>query len=151
MFNIIGHSQFITTEQKQLLAISLLVSFSAAIMTELSRIFLKDIYNPNKKNMTINTQILKGNKIRNEQIKHNRSNCQLFPISALQTDQQFDLKLILQEMQFSGISKKEYKHRHTIAVNYSLPSYEKQESSNHIMVHPTARVCKYHRRAANVW
>ncbi|KAA6369382.1 MAG: hypothetical protein EZS28_035091, partial [Streblomastix strix] len=84
LFNYIRQSQFVTTEEKQLLAMSLLVSFSAARMTELSRMTLKDIQSPNKKSMIINTQIKKGCKIRNEQIKLNRSNCKLCPISALQ-------------------------------------------------------------------
>ncbi|KAA6396656.1 MAG: hypothetical protein EZS28_007820, partial [Streblomastix strix] len=90
LLNHIQTTTFTTPEEIQSKAMTLLVCFSAARMTELSRIQLNDLtfsstLNQNKKQnlLTITTQIKKGNTIRNEKIILKQTSNSLCPIKAI--------------------------------------------------------------------
>ncbi|KAA6367100.1 MAG: hypothetical protein EZS28_037374 [Streblomastix strix] len=83
LLNYIEATDFRSIYEVQLHAMSLLVIFSAARMTEISRMQLSDISQEQDKCMIINTQIKKGNRIRNELIKLNKINTKLCPVNTL--------------------------------------------------------------------
>ncbi|KAA6382584.1 MAG: hypothetical protein EZS28_021889 [Streblomastix strix] len=82
LFKYIKSTIFVTSQEKQLLTMTLLICFSAARMTELQRITMQDIIQ-DKDIVTIATVIKKGNKIRNEKISLLQRNNELCPVFAL--------------------------------------------------------------------
>ncbi|KAA6372188.1 MAG: hypothetical protein EZS28_032285, partial [Streblomastix strix] len=97
LFDHISNSTFSSPEEIQMKAMALLVSFSAARMTELSRMTMKDLDCSQKNRLIISTIIKKGNKIRNETITLNRLKNQLYPVKALQSWIQSREKINIQE------------------------------------------------------
>ncbi|KAA6389611.1 MAG: hypothetical protein EZS28_014863 [Streblomastix strix] len=97
LFDHISNSTFSSPEQIQMKAIALLVSFSAARMTELSRMTMKDLHSSQNNTLIIATIIKKGNKIRNETITINRIKNQQCPAKALQSWIQSRVKINIQE------------------------------------------------------
>ncbi|KAA6361811.1 MAG: hypothetical protein EZS28_042662, partial [Streblomastix strix] len=97
LFDHISNSTFSTPEEIQMKAMALLVSFSAARMTELSRMTMKDLDNSQKNKMIIATTIKKGSKVRNETITLNRLESQLCPVDALRIWIQTRMKINIQE------------------------------------------------------
>ncbi|KAA6388342.1 MAG: hypothetical protein EZS28_016128 [Streblomastix strix] len=84
-FDHISSFTFSSPEEIQMKAMALLVSFSAAHMTELSRMTMKDLNSSQKNRLIIATIIKKGNKIRNETITLNRLKNQLCSVKALKS------------------------------------------------------------------
>ncbi|KAA6399140.1 MAG: hypothetical protein EZS28_005337 [Streblomastix strix] len=96
LLNYIEATDFRSPYDDQLHAMSLLVIFSATRMTELSRMQLSDINQEQDKCIIINTQIKKGNRIRNEQIKLNKTNTKLCPVNTLK--KQIDMRRSVQQV-----------------------------------------------------
>ncbi|KAA6401491.1 MAG: hypothetical protein EZS28_002974 [Streblomastix strix] len=83
LLDYIEATDFRSPYEVQLHLMSLLVIFYAARMTELSRMQLSDINQEQDKCMILNTQIRKGNRVRNEQIKLNKTNTKLCLVNTL--------------------------------------------------------------------
>ncbi|KAA6356540.1 MAG: hypothetical protein EZS28_047934 [Streblomastix strix] len=96
LFDHIANSTFSTPEEIQMKAMALQVSFSAARMTELSRMTMKDLDNSQKNKMIIATTIKKGSKVRNETITLNRIESLLCPVDALRIWIQTRMKINIQ-------------------------------------------------------